>query len=415
MFDSFPFQNNLQKAFDRIPNNSGICPSDRASTIIAISKIRRYWTSCEFLSTAVRRYSIFRGIISTRVRCPQPFTYLPLSGEDYFERALLRLQQRGIFSGTPEEFCTENLACSLQKAESNFMSNLGSLHPKVHAEIQLLMFYESHPDLPSPRVISSSKSACFLCDLFLKRHGRFYTGRTHGVLYPNWAMPNIGSREFSSHQLVQFKNIINGFVLDIEQALRSSIIFQRRRSHPNESVAMFPNSWSEYDSSDEKKESGDIRVLSLPNHSILEFSSTSSHRNSSDQIHPPSVSLRTYHTNSTSHSIPFRLRCGIPLSVRCPAGHSVMVLAPRLSIELSCAGTTRHDNYHDDQKIIVMLCPMSVSGEPNKPMVDLRAMDRGETKLIKLEENSARKFSRSQADIFLSVENTTIQLTFNIY
>lgn len=141
------------------------------------------------------------------------------------------------------------------------MSNLGSLHPKVHAEIQLLMFYESHPDLPSPRVISSSKSACFLCNLFLQRHGRFYTGRTHGVLYPNWAMPNIGDREFSSHQPVQFKNIINGFVLDIEQALRSSIISQRRRSHPNESVAVFPSSWSEHDSPMRRRNMGTVEYF----------------------------------------------------------------------------------------------------------------------------------------------------------
>jgi hypothetical protein len=62
-----------------------------------------------------------------------------------------------------------------------------------------------------------------------------------------------------------------------------------------------------------------------------------------------------------------------------------------------------------------MLCPMSVSGEPNGPLVDLRAMERGETTLIKLKENSVRIPSRSQADVFLRVENTTIQLTFNVY
>ena len=36
---------------------------------------------------------------------------------------------------------------------------------KVHTEIQLLFFYELHPDRPRPRIICSSKRACYLCNL----------------------------------------------------------------------------------------------------------------------------------------------------------------------------------------------------------------------------------------------------------
>jgi hypothetical protein len=35
---------------------------------------------------------------------------------------------------------------------------------KVHAEMQLLFFYELHPDRPRPRIICFSKSACYLCE-----------------------------------------------------------------------------------------------------------------------------------------------------------------------------------------------------------------------------------------------------------
>ena len=61
---------------------------------------------------------------------------------------------------------------------------------KVHAEIQLLFFYELNPERIRPRIICSSKSACFLCDLFFKLHGQYYVLRTHGRLYHRWTLPN---------------------------------------------------------------------------------------------------------------------------------------------------------------------------------------------------------------------------------
>ena len=54
---------------------------------------------------------------------------------------------------------------------------------KVHAEVQLLFFYEIHPSRRRPRFICSSKSACYLRNLFFSLHGGFYVPRTHGRLY----------------------------------------------------------------------------------------------------------------------------------------------------------------------------------------------------------------------------------------
>ncbi|KFY80281.1 hypothetical protein V499_00835, partial [Pseudogymnoascus sp. VKM F-103] len=61
---------------------------------------------------------------------------------------------------------------------------------KVHAEIQLLFFYELHPHLPRPRIICSSKSACYLCNLFFSLHGVFHIRRSHGRLYEKWTLPD---------------------------------------------------------------------------------------------------------------------------------------------------------------------------------------------------------------------------------
>jgi hypothetical protein len=60
---------------------------------------------------------------------------------------------------------------------------------KVHAEIQILCFYEQRPHQPLPRVICASKSACYLCNLFLETHGKFIVPRTHGKIYDRWTLP----------------------------------------------------------------------------------------------------------------------------------------------------------------------------------------------------------------------------------
>jgi hypothetical protein len=59
---------------------------------------------------------------------------------------------------------------------------------KVHAEIQLLFYYETYNVSLPPRVICSNKSACHLCHLFLKLHGQYHIPRTHGRIYEKWLL-----------------------------------------------------------------------------------------------------------------------------------------------------------------------------------------------------------------------------------
>ena len=79
-----------------------------------------------------------------------------------------------------------------EKMENNLRKRIAeaSMHLKVHAEIQLLFYYELNPKAPRPRFICSSKKACYLCDLFLHIHGRFHVPRTHGRLYEMWVLPD---------------------------------------------------------------------------------------------------------------------------------------------------------------------------------------------------------------------------------
>jgi hypothetical protein len=67
---------------------------------------------------------------------------------------------------------------------------------KIHAEIQLLYYCRTVLRTESllPRVLCSSKSACWLCNAFIlfdskSNTPKFYTPRCHGKLYPGWRLP----------------------------------------------------------------------------------------------------------------------------------------------------------------------------------------------------------------------------------
>lgn len=110
---------------------------------------------------------------------------------------------------------------------------------KVHAEIQLLLFYELHPEKCKPRVICSSKSACYLCNLFVRLHGHFYMPRCHGVLYEKWTLPAwTFASEKLAHTISHFNNALREKVYVLVKENRV------RLTRPNESVLIASEPWS---------------------------------------------------------------------------------------------------------------------------------------------------------------------------
>ncbi|KAK1514253.1 hypothetical protein CABS01_16743 [Colletotrichum abscissum] len=61
----------------------------------------------------------------------------------------------------------------------------------VHAEIQQVFYLEHQPHTPAPRAIGCSKSACYLCDLFIRTHGGYVVSHSHGRLYEKWTLPDV--------------------------------------------------------------------------------------------------------------------------------------------------------------------------------------------------------------------------------
>lgn len=77
----------------------------------------------------------------------------------------------------------------------------------IHAEIQLLVHFESQSGTRMPRAIGVSKEACFLCDSFIRAHGRFAITGAHRQMYPQWTIPDL--KEYSSQTVEHFRAVLS--------------------------------------------------------------------------------------------------------------------------------------------------------------------------------------------------------------
>lgn len=107
---------------------------------------------------------------------------------------------------------------------------------KIHAEIQILAHYETVAStVVRPRVIASSKDACYLCHAFISLHGQYRVPKTHGKLYRGWRLP-------AARTLAPLQQHLNKF---LEQQVRTTVARLRgtegipSKRPPNEST-LFP-------------------------------------------------------------------------------------------------------------------------------------------------------------------------------
>ena len=198
----------------------------------AIEKLGRYHIIAEGLTTTPRtaKHSLFRRIIVCPIDAPITISEngALTSALDDFEAAWSNSASRAARS--PSQKLREN-------TEKKYGKHiLGSRKKwKVHAKIQILCFYEQRPHHTSPRAICASKRACYLCNLFLKIHGRFFVPRTHGRIYDRWTM---SSYSYLGPETVQrMLPVIHRFNQAVEmtliEALKGGIC---NYAPPNESV-----------------------------------------------------------------------------------------------------------------------------------------------------------------------------------
>ena len=143
-----------------------------------VYKLGRYWGLCVYLAAASRKYwSIFQSMDLATIRPYRSITS-PIS-----------------FKG-------------------------GSVKCHVHAEIQLLIYYDSNPDvsIPKPRVLGVSKAACYLCNLFSKKHAEFFLSQTHGQLYDQWNVPDLA--DFDTAQKLKYRNILKSMDTELQNTIK---------------------------------------------------------------------------------------------------------------------------------------------------------------------------------------------------
>jgi hypothetical protein len=108
---------------------------------------------------------------------------------------------------------------------------------KAHAEIQLMLHYQRKTVAYPPRILKSNKDACFLCDLFVKTHGRFFVPKTHGRVYDLWMLPDVQHVELDTARGKEWARVVQEFDKAIEQlVLQVASKGKDRTGDPRESA-----------------------------------------------------------------------------------------------------------------------------------------------------------------------------------
>lgn len=225
--DSLIMQYGLGDILRSIPQAENSFPEERKRSLVeVIRKLGRYIKLGPTLLRFARRLPIFRNIT---VRCISIKSTLPNGlqasvGEQLPQSLLHQYLQ------DPSSAQGQRIAKLGSRIESNLVETQANLRQKslckkkIHAEIQLLFYYEQEPQTKRrPRVICSSKNACFLCNAFLHIHNQFYTPRTHGKLYSSWTLPNLSALSLTRGRIEELWGLYRKFNTLIEEQIISSL------------------------------------------------------------------------------------------------------------------------------------------------------------------------------------------------
>lgn len=125
----------------------------------------------------------------------------------------------------------------------------------IHAEMQVIAFYEiTNPPL-WPRALGTSKKACFLCYEFIRCHGCLLVSKSHGIVFSRWAVPD--RIEYSPETLQRLRKTLQGVDVRVHEELETAGKGRCKQDDPVQS-------------------SIDLNYFSLPNDSATSFQSASS-------------------------------------------------------------------------------------------------------------------------------------------
>jgi hypothetical protein len=150
----------------------------------------------------------------------------------------------------------------------------------VHAEVQLILFYERFPKQPpeqTPRAIGSSKSACFLCDYFIRNYGSFGVSHSHMQLFTQWTIPE--ATWMSVEQVQRMRIIIRAIDKEVPKLLEQNIVYNRPGIQSRANLLLVESSTTEPSIASpqlsETRLGADISLQRInPTHSSLDYASS---------------------------------------------------------------------------------------------------------------------------------------------
>lgn len=166
-------------------------PAQLDKLVREVSKLAKYRKVATYLYRTARKYPIARSVRVVAVELP-PAMFVRTPTGDYsaklekvFGRVGIKKQNLANILGV--------LDLQPSTAKSSFEKSTKAIREKsgIHAEVQLLVYCDMFLRGRKPRVICSSKKACFLCNVLINTHGKIYTPYSHGRMYPKWRLPKV--------------------------------------------------------------------------------------------------------------------------------------------------------------------------------------------------------------------------------
>lgn len=179
--------------------------------IQTITKLSRYFAVSRFLVQAARKYPLVGHLRFSTVYFRS--SNLPATELD----SMTARVTHGLLTEPKLGKLTSRVHGLSSSAIDDYVRREANLAVPVHAEVQLLFHYEQKSCELPPRIMCSSKQACYLCSLFFRIHGRFSTPNSHGRLYEKWALPDVVKNISKADG--QFLARLDTFVSAIENAI----------------------------------------------------------------------------------------------------------------------------------------------------------------------------------------------------
>ncbi|KAK4173638.1 hypothetical protein QBC36DRAFT_194111 [Triangularia setosa] len=184
---------NFEKLFSGV-TGAELDPGIRTSFVNRVAKIARYYESSHYLVELSERSGLFKRteVVTVSLDASSFRRYQTMSSDSGLQTCLQRCH-----GSKPSPLDARTISRRIKKgpdqANAEFKKSVKMIldDSKIHAEVQLVAYYELFPSIKRPRVICSSKDACYLCNLFIQTHGMFHTPKTHGNLYTGWRIPPI--------------------------------------------------------------------------------------------------------------------------------------------------------------------------------------------------------------------------------